>query len=89
MGLNHGRTEAETTGNAVIELQKAMLCGQLTGSDPTAQRFAQRLEELQKRLERVRGWGGPYREIEFSPEIKNKIATEKQMRGVTLASSVT
>ena len=67
---------------SISQLQDALSSGGAGGIDISAQ---EHLELLAKRLEHIRGWGGAYSKIEFSPEIKMIM----KRKGTTVAAEKT
>ncbi len=63
---------SENDCGAVEGVQQAMLKGAILDESSL-----EHVEEMQKRLDRVRGWAGAYSQIEFSPDMKLLI---KQMK---------
>ena len=62
---------SDSNGISLRELQEALSTGEITGNNRAKGDYLARLE---KRLERIRGWQGPYSQIEFSPQIKAILA---------------
>jgi len=67
---------------SISQLQDALSSGGVAGIDISVQ---EHLELLSKRLEHIRGWGGAYSKIEFSPEIKMLM----NRKGTTVAAEKT
>lgn len=67
----------QSEGVSLRELQRSLRLGGVSESTISAGQ----VDELARRLEKVRSWGGAYAAIEFSPEIEALLARRKTVGG--------
>jgi len=82
----HDWNQEAGNGVSVKELMETLRSGKHITNNKSQENARKQAEELEKRLLRVRSWGGAFTEIEFSPDIQMLLnGTLKRKPGSVLA----